>query len=78
MKTRTKRILGAAGVVAVCYIAAYFLSVTAAYVQIKAVSLAVPVYRPCDAAVVHGLFAPIQLLDEAYLRPSRWQEKLTR
>jgi len=70
--------LRAAGVVAVCYLAAYYVSVTAAYVQIKAVSFAVPVYRPCDAAVVHRIFAPLQLLDAAYLRPSRWQEKLTR
>jgi hypothetical protein len=46
MKTRTKRILGVFGIVLGSYFVAYFLSVSTTYLQIKAVYLAVPVYRP--------------------------------
>jgi len=77
MKTRAKKTLRSVGAVAVLYFTAYFLTVSTAHIQIKTVSLAVPVYYPCDAAVIHSIFAPIQLLDAAYLRPSRWLEKVT-
>jgi hypothetical protein len=75
MSTRAKRILGTLGLMLVCYCTAYFLSVTTTYVPIKAANVAVPVYRPCDAPIVHTVFAPVQLVDASYLRPSRWQER---
>jgi hypothetical protein len=76
MKTRTKKILAVLlGILLVGYFAGYLLSVTTTYVPLKVVEDAVPVYRPCDAPIVYTLFAPVQLLDAAYLRPSRWQER---
>ena len=76
MKSRTKKILAVLGVIVIAYMAAYFLSVTTTYAPIKVAYIAVPVYRPFDAPIVHTLFAPAQLLDATYLRPSRWQEKM--
>jgi hypothetical protein len=62
------------GVVAV-YGSAYLLSVEVNYLPIKAFHAAVPHYRPWDSGLVHGIFAPVQLLDSQLFRPAHWQDK---
>ncbi|MCP5523195.1 MAG: hypothetical protein H7A46_16795 [Verrucomicrobiales bacterium] len=62
MKARAKKTVGVVVLALICYVVTYLLSVTTTYVQIKAVHLAVPVYRPCNASIVHTIFAPAQLL----------------
>jgi hypothetical protein len=75
MSKRGKKIVAVLGAFLVCYCAIYFCTVRTTYLRIKAVDVAIPVYRPCDASIVHSVFAPLQLLDSTYLRPSRWHER---
>jgi hypothetical protein len=75
MSNRATKIVGILGAFLVCYCAIYFCTVKTTYLTIKAVGVAVPAYRPCDASIVHAVFAPLQLLDSTYLRPSRWHER---
>jgi hypothetical protein len=76
MSKRRKTIIGVSATGLLCYFVAYLLSVRTIYPTIKAVGTPFPVYRPCDASIVHAIFAPLQLLDAAYLRPSRWHERV--
>jgi hypothetical protein len=79
MKAR-KRLLVILGATLVAYFSAYFLSVRVSYLFMKTTDLAVPVYRPWNEEGIpqwfaHKLFAPAQLIDAAFLRPSKWEDK---
>jgi hypothetical protein len=75
MRTRTKKILiGFAGFV-VLYFGLYFASVRTAMWEGKATIIPGPVYRPFDGGVVHAVFTPAHLLDEAYFRRAHWEPR---
>ena len=79
MKARTRLVLSVAALFVV-YLAAYFTSVRVSYVAGPGVSAAEPIYRPwheesIGQSFAQKLFAPAQLVDQAYLRPAKWHEK---
>jgi hypothetical protein len=79
MKAR-KRLLVSFAAMLLLYFIAYFLSVRVNYLFMKSADLAVPVYRPLNEEgipqwVAQKFFAPAQLIDAAFLRPSKWQDR---